>query len=83
MVSKKVVMPRNVIEPTKKSDIDDAVMNSEYDIKLKRAREKDKICSMLKRIREYILEIDPGVENYLKVFRGCHDLLKKIGEKST
>ena len=80
-MNKKLVMPRDVIQKSKDSDINDAVLNSEYNEKLKIAREKEKICSMFSRIREYILEIDPNVENHLDVFRGCHDLLEKIRGK--
>jgi len=78
MVSKKLVMPRNILRKPRKSDVNDAVLNSEYDEKLKISREKEKICSMLTRIRAYILEIDPKIENYLDVFRGCHEQIKKI-----
>lgn len=74
-------MPRNIIRKPRKADRDDAVLNSEYDEKLKIAREKEKISSMLTRIRTYIIEIDPEVENYLDVFRGCHGLIKKLKGK--
>ena len=77
-VIKTMVMPRNIIRKSKDSDIDDAILNSEYDEKFKIEREKEKICTMLRAIQLFIYERYPKIEHHGVIFTGCHDLLEKI-----
>ena len=80
-VIKTMVMPRNIIRKSRRSDIDDAILNSEYDEKLKMVREKEKIISMLRAIQDFIYERYPKIEHHGVIFIGCHDLLEKIRGK--
>jgi len=80
-VIKKMVMPRNIIPKSKDFDIDDAILNSEYDEMFKIEREKEKICTMLKAIQVFIYERYPKIEHHGIIFTGCHDLLERIRGK--
>ena len=80
-------MPRSVYPKSRKEDIDDAVMNSEYNDKYKKVKEKesnmskvdlDKIREGVLKLREIILQIDPNLEVHLSYFRDCYAFLKKL-----
>ncbi len=80
-------MPRSVYPKSKKEDIDDAVLNSEYNEKYKKAKEKESNLSKVDlktvkagvlKLREIILQIDPNLEEHLSYFRDCYAFLKKL-----
>ena len=80
-------LPKKIYPKSRKEDIDDAVLNSEYDEKLRKLREKesnlsevnlDKVKEIVINVRKYILDIDPNLEDHLEFFRQCYEFLKKL-----
>jgi hypothetical protein len=72
-------VPRGYLGGSKKEDVNDAVLNSEYDEKRKKYEEREMLTEKTIELRDLILEVDPKLEYYLDPFRICQDLLKKIG----
>jgi len=80
-------MPKSVCPKSKQEDIDDAVMNSEYDVKRGKLKERDSNLSKVDldtvregvlKLRQIILQIDPNLEVHLSFFRDCYAFLKKL-----
>lgn len=80
-------MPKNVCPKSRQEDIDDAVMNSEYDKMREKLKEKGSHLSKVDlntvkegvlKLRQIILQIDPNLEEHLSFFRDCYAFLKKL-----
>lgn len=80
-------LPKKIYPKTRKEDIDDAVLNSEYDEKLRKMREResnlskvnlDKVKELVIKLRKITLELDPNLNEHLEFFRQCYEFMKKL-----